>query len=367
MADVFDYLAWRGDLTFDIIPPNEADRLVLCMLSFMDFADIVPNEIGKNEITLADAVDAYFKKYPKGNFIPARLIPQNMRRFTAALAGSRRFGRILLSGYRTKLIKGNDPDSQMQFAALTVRFLAHLSVIYRGTDDTLVGWKENFNSELVYPIPAQALAASYLEEAASLGLPIAVQGHSKGGNMAVYAAVASRVPTDRILSVHDYDGPGFDSTFFVQERYILLRERIVKFLPEYSIIGLIRESKYRKTVVKCVGKGLAQHNGFHWQYTPSGLERARRMDPRALLLNSRLKRCYAMLPPQERRYFIEGVYRLVSSDGRETVTELSNDRRRLLQNFKALNEKEKECMKIVFAELLRQLLSDGEKRKKQLK
>ena len=360
MADVFDYLAWRGDLDFSVMPPNEGDRLILSMLSFMDFADIVSEGIGEREITLRDAVEAYFQKYPDGNFVPGRLIPQNMRRFSASLAKSNRFGKILLSGYRTKLTKGVQPDEQMQFAVLSARFLDHLSVIYRGTDDTLVGWKENFNSDLMHPIPAQALAAAYLEQAARLSMPLAVQGHSKGGNLAVYAAVSSAIDTNEILSVHDFDGPGFDRAFFACPRYGELKGRIFKFLPEYSIIGLIRESDCEKTVVRCVGKGLSQHNGFHWQYTANGLERAKRLDPQAVLLNSRLKRCYYALPPAERKRFIEGVYRWVSTGGRETVTELSNDKRKLIKNYRGLAQAEKQSLKLVFGELFRQIMTDGD-------
>lgn len=357
VADVFAYISWRGDLDFAVVAPNEGDRLILSMLSFMDFEGIVSENAGDDELTLRDAVKAYFKKYPDGNFVPARMIPQNMRRFAAALANCKRFGGILLSGYQTKVIKGTRPDEQIQFAALSARFLDHISVIYRGTDDTLIGWKENFNSALISPIPAQSLAAAYLEGAYRLGYPLALQGHSKGGNLAVYAATSSAVPTKDILSVHDFDGPGFDASFFRSERYLQLKSKIYKFLPEYSIIGLIRESDCKKTVVKCTGRGLAQHNGFHWQYTADGLERAKRLDVQAVLLNSRLKRLYSSLSAREREGFIEGFYRLACTEGRETVTDLTSNRKKLLRNYKALNQEEKESLKLVLAELFRQILN----------
>jgi hypothetical protein len=178
MADVFEYLAWRGDVSLDTVEANEGDRLILCMLSFVDFEGIVSDGIGRQEIPLNQAVQIWIEK--KG-----RSSDGKMRRLVLELAKSRRFGSILLSGYRTRLSKGEEPRSQLQFAALTVRFSSHLSVIYRGTDDTLVGWKENFNTDLMYPIPAQEMAASYLTQASSHGLPVAVQGHSKGGNLAV--------------------------------------------------------------------------------------------------------------------------------------------------------------------------------------
>ena len=215
MSDVFDYLAWRGDLPFDTVAPNEADRLIFCMLSFMDFEGIVSRQIARDEISIKEAAGRLLSNTES-------VMSVQMRRFGEALMHSKRFGSVLLSGYRTKLSRGDAPDCQLQFAALTARFASHLSVIYRGTDDTLVGWKENFNSDLVYPIPAQKMAAAYLEQASGVGLPMVVQGHSKGGNLSVYAGVASSVPTLQILRIYDFDGPGFDGSFFKNERYGML-------------------------------------------------------------------------------------------------------------------------------------------------
>ena len=186
MADVFDYLKWRGDLPFEAVPPNAGDRLILSLLSFADFDGIVSKKIGKDEIPLHIAAARYLTANTTAN--------NNMSRLLEALAQSRRFGQLLLSGYITKLERRESLREQTQFGALSVRTDGHLSVIYRGTDDTLVGWKENFNSLLLSPIPAQAQAADYLSQAAQTNWPLAVQGHSKGGNLAVYAAAASKVP-----------------------------------------------------------------------------------------------------------------------------------------------------------------------------
>jgi len=356
MSDVFDYLAWRGDLSFESVPPNEADRLILCILSFLDFEGIVSHGIGVEGIPLRHVLGQYFEKKQAVNGAT-----QNMRRFAAALMKSKRFGTLTLSGYRAGVSWGAAPDDQLQFAALSARFANHLSVIYRGTDDTLVGWKENFNSDLIRPIPAQAMAAAYLEQAAELGMEMVLQGHSKGGNLAVYAAAASSVPISQIRFVYDYDGPGFERSFFLTDRYGLMRGKIRKFLPEYPVIGLIKESDCHKTVIRSMGKGLSQHNGFHWQFCADGLERAKRADPRAILLNSRLKRCYGSLNSVQRKAFIEGMYRLVSLGGRQTVTELSNSKRMLLRDFKQLDPDERQTLMLVFTEIVKQVLTDTEK------
>jgi thioesterase domain-containing protein len=213
VADVFDYLAWRGDLDFDTAEANAGDRLILCMLSFVDFEGIVSSVSAENEIPLSLAVH----RCMENGRAPA---DARLRRLAKELAESRRFGSILLSGYQTKLSRGESPVSQWQFAAITFRFSSHFTVVYRGTDDTLVGWKENFNSALMYPIPAQEMAASYLKMVSVHGLPIAVQGHSKGGNLAVYAAAVASVPAEQIRLVYDFDGPGFDSSFFDTDFFV---------------------------------------------------------------------------------------------------------------------------------------------------
>ncbi len=346
MADVFEYLKWRGDLSFETVAPNAGDRLILSLLSFADFDGIVSNEIGRDEIPLRAAVKKYWMANKKQN---------NMSRLLEAMAQSHRFGYLWLSGYVTRLERRESLREQTQFAALSVRLADHLSVIYRGTDDTLVGWKENFNSLLLSPIPAQAQAANYLEKAARVGLPLAVQGHSKGGNLAVYAAAASEIPTDKILSVHDFDGPGFEKEFFATRRYRALRPKIYKFLPEYSIIGLIRDSDANIRVIKSIGRGLSQHNGFHFQLEGTGLVPAARLDINAMLLNSRLKRCLAGMNDQQREMFVESFYRLASSGGRKTVSELTAARRKLLYDFQHLEVQDKESVKWVTFEIFRQL------------
>lgn len=346
MSDVFTYLRWRGDLPFEVKEINAGDRLILSLISFADFAGIVSDRIGKDEMPLSQAAKRYLASHPHSG---------NMKSLLEMLMDSRRFGNLYLSGYVTRLERQNTLHAQTQFAAISVRFEDHLSVVYRGTDDTLVGWKENFNTLLLTPIPAQLLAAAYLEKAAEQGLPLAVQGHSKGGNLAVYAAAASAVPVQTILSVHDFDGPGFEKTFFETERYGALRDRIYKFLPEYSIFGLVRENDCRMQVIKSAGKGLSQHNGFHFQLDAAGLVPAARLDVNAVLLNSRLKRCLAQMTDRQREMFVESFYRLASSGGRKTVTELTNERRKLLRDFQKMEVQDKESMKWIIFEIFRQL------------
>ena len=341
--------------------PNEGDSLILAMFSFLDLEGILGGAIGEGELSLKEVVECYFQKLSLLGDFSLQTQSGEMHRFARMLADSKRFGGIRLSGYQTHLARGENPDVQVQFAAFCARFMDKLWISFRGTDDTLVGWKENFNSAFLYPLPAQSMALAYLEKASAVGLPMVLQGHSKGGNLAVYAAANAGISCEQMVAVYDFDGPGFDAAFFKAPRYRAIRDKIHKFLPEYSIIGLVRECDCRQTVINSCGKGLSQHNAFHWQFVPEGLQRAQRLDPGALLLNSRLKRCYRNLAPDHRRAFVEGVYQWLTTGGRQTLTDLSGQRRKLLRDYRALDAEKKQALRGVFSGVFRGLFINNEK------
>ena len=181
MADMLDYLAWRGDIEFTQMPVNPVDALIFSTLSYIDFKDIVPDN-PMQSISMAEAAAGLFSLAE----------PQNRTRvkkdleLLEAVAKSARFDNIRLSFYRSILI----PEEETQFAAVTI-FLEDGSayIAFRGTDNTLTGWKEDFNMTFQPDIPAQRLALEYVQEfAAAHPIPIWMGGHSKGGNLSVYAA-----------------------------------------------------------------------------------------------------------------------------------------------------------------------------------
>ena len=204
MANIFDYLIWRGDLPLSVSPFNEVDGAVFARLSYLPFELIVPCD-SPVSVTIADAAAALISLNIKK---PGSLRKENDAKLLEMLLNSRRFRDIELFGYSYLF----DAATQTQFSAVTFRPSKNkLYVFFRGTDSTLVGWKEDFNMCFVCPVPAQSNAVDYLNRiAASNGGDITVGGHSKGGNLAVYAsAFCEQAVRRRITHIYNYDGPGF--------------------------------------------------------------------------------------------------------------------------------------------------------------
>ena len=168
MANVFDYLDWRGDLTLDLVPLCDVDALVLSRLSYLPLDGLVPPE--------GAPVGALMRQLLTSK--PPLLLPEDGR-FIPALAASQRFCEMWIMDYVNQI----DLESQTQFAAITVALGdGRHFVAFRGTDGTLVGWKEDFNMAFTCPVPAQRLAAHYAASA-MLRFPgeFLLGGHSKGG------------------------------------------------------------------------------------------------------------------------------------------------------------------------------------------
>ena len=177
-------------------------------------------------------------------------------------------------------------------AALTVlledgsAFLA-----FRGTDGTLVGWKEDFNLSFLDVVPAQLEAADYVQTfAAGFSGPLRLGGHSKGGNLAVAgAALAGMKARDQIRSVWSFDGPGLNAYLLARPGYSELLTRIRSFVPKSSVVGLLLAHEEPYTVVDSDQEGLFQHDPYSWQVQGPGFVRLEEVDPGSRLIDRTLK------------------------------------------------------------------------------
>lgn len=181
----------------------------------------------------------------------------------AAAATSPRLGSIQVSAYTDQF----DDAEETQFAAQTMRLSdGTLVVVFRGTDDTLIGWKEDFNMAFLHPVPAQRRAARYLQRVAALwNGPIVLVGHSKGGNLAIHAAMhAPAAVNRRIVRVYSLDGPGFPADVAHGSSYSGILPRIRKIVPSSSIVGMMLHTPEPVVAVACDRDGIMQHLGFCW-------------------------------------------------------------------------------------------------------
>jgi hypothetical protein len=211
---MFEYINWRGDLSFFDVPFGPVDALIFSTLVYCRFEDIVSQNM-ENSVPLYIAAD----ELSKLSDADMRIRSRNDIALLQASAGSKRFRDVRLCCYRSKILE----QEQTQFAALACILPdSTVFVAFRGTDNTLVGWQEDFNMSFCDSVPAQREAAAYIAELAE-GWPVLLRlgGHSKGGNLAVYAgAKQSDAIQRRILGIYNLDGPGFTDTMMKDARLI---------------------------------------------------------------------------------------------------------------------------------------------------
>lgn len=222
-------------------------------------------------------------------------------------------------------------DQQTQFAAETFLLPTDTLVIaFRGTDDSLVGWREDFNMIYQYPIPAQRTAAEYLERVARLWprYRIILTGHSKGGNLAVYAAMnASDDVKDRIEQAYSLDGPGFARNVTDSYEYSTVIDRITKIVPESSIIGMLLEAppNERRIVVRSTADGISQHSGFSWIMDNDVFVTAPQLSESSQAFNTAINEWLQGMSPHQRRKAVDALFRVVEAGGHGNISEIISE------------------------------------------
>ena len=306
MADLFDYLLWRGDLTMEAVPPNAVDTLILSELSYIHFEGLVPGDF-LHPVPLKVAAEAFAA-------LPDREDRDRVKQdgvLLAACAQAPRFAELKLCFYRSELL----PQLQSQFAAVTWLLPGGGAVVtYRGTDLTITGWKEDFNMSFQPQVPAQEKALWYLEAFARVHRgPIRLAGHSKGGNLAVYAAAKAQPELqERILSVHNHDGPGFHSAMLRDPGYRAILPRVRTFVPQSSVVGMLLEHEEPYTVVKSRQLSLLQHEPFSWEVLGGDFVRMEEIDENSRFLDRTIKQWLADTSIEERNAFVDAVYELLT-------------------------------------------------------
>ena len=323
MALLSDYLDWRGDLRFQLDPANEADYYLISKIGCPDLTGLVPADA--REVPLPEAVRAYRAR--GGNdavSLGVSQSPQVLESFYR-LPELPRFQPLMLSGFR----KNESPDQTEQFSALTVRIPDSPRIItFRGTDDTILAWKENFRLSVMDAVPAQEDALRYLRWAMdAYEGDFIVCGHSKGGNLAIYAA--SMLPArlqDRIACVYNFDGPGFQNAFLEEEGYRSLLPKLRFLVPQNSIIGLLLSSGKEPEIVACNCFGVRSHDGFTWEVLGRGFVRAGALNPGSVLFRKAMNETLSGMSLEERETFIDGFFQIMTSTGAFTLTDLTEAR-----------------------------------------
>ena len=357
MANAIDYLNWRGDLTLEQSPFNEVDNLLLAELSFLDLTDIV-GDVGADEgVELRQAVDAYFRRRQGRDLSMGVLVPDLILTMAEKMALSTRFAHMVLHGYRACL----DPQAESQFAALTIDTGdGCLFLSFRGTDDTIVGWKEDFNMTFLPTVPSQTMALNYLKDVAA-AFPrrkLRLGGHSKGGNLTVYAAVhcGARVQR-RIVTAYNNDGPGFKESLLEQPAYQAVRDRIITIVPQSSVVGMLLEHDDNYTVVRSSQQGVYQHDGFTWEVLGTRFVYADEISLEGRINDQAIRSFIGSLDDTQRAQFVDALFEVLGSTNAETLSQLESDGMKtlsaMLRTYKELGKEARQILNNAIKVLLR--------------
>lgn len=323
MANILDYLDWRGDLTFDQAPFNEVDNLLLSQLVYVDLAGIVPGPESKEKIRVAEASRIFFATHDEQKILEKISMTKTAMYVLKKMAESERYKDALLGGY----VNDISIEEQSQFAVLCV-YLGDRSlfVAFSGTDDTIVGWRENFNMGYLDATPGQRKAVDYLNRMVGIGQwKVRVGGHSKGGNLAVYAAVHCRpIIKCKIISVYSNDGPGFSQAMVDSEAYQEMVPKIRTIIPESSIVGLLLEHEEEFQVVKSTNVGMGQHDAMSWEVLGTHFVYTDKVAEQSLLLDEAMKTWLVELDATQREIIVDAIFEMLDELNIRTVDDFTH-------------------------------------------
>lgn len=312
------YLKWRGDLSIKEHPFNEVDALILCELVYIRFENIVPGVEEDGCITIREANAKYEKSAEREMFFY-----REKENLFDVLAFSPRFADMTLCNYVSTL----DEKEHEQFAAMHVNVSPNLTFIaFRGTDSTVVGWREDFNMSFMMPVPAQRSAVEYVEKTVKgLFKKYSFGGHSKGGNLAVYSAVfCNQRLQKRIVKVYNFDGPGFNRKMIDDEAYKRVENRIETFVPEQSIVGLLMEHEEVYKVVESTEFAILQHEGFSWVIDNNEFALVDEVNKYSKNFSLTLKAWLEEMTPAERKEVVDAFFDVFVNAGINDFMEIAD-------------------------------------------
>lgn len=352
MSTIFDYLK---EVTYDSIYDRsfkELDVLALTELTYLPFGHIVPQgDTTGIQVRLSDAAELVDRTT---NFT----VSHQHLQLVDELATSKRFKNIKLLNY----VNEYDPDVQKQFAAMTYRLTMDVYlVVFRGTDDTLIGWKEDFHITYMDHVPAQRRAASYLQHVMK-EFPkgrFLVAGHSKGGNLAAYAC--TYLPDylfERVDAIYCYDAPGLNKAIIETEGYQRTSPNIRRFVPQGSIVGMMLEVPEPTTIVKSRAfGGFAQHDAFTWETKDLRFVTVTETSPDSQQTDLTLKQWVRETSTDERKKFFDTFFGIFLDAGITSINDLTDLKqlakaKEILQNAQDLDPTEREMLERLAKQLI---------------
>lgn len=304
---IIEYVLFNANKSFDELPFNNIDALIFAQLSYLDYTGIVEDTRSESKGVYLHEISEHEKFHDI--FVLPRTAENNTKLFNA-VAYSRRYGKVKAKFYED--IFENDSDTQ--FCGMVFVLPGNLNVIsFRGTDSTILGWKENCNMLYKYPVSSQEISVAYVDKIIpKLRGKVIVTGHSKGGNLAIYSSVyCKKENKKKITKIVSFDSPGFTEEFVNDPAYLSTLPKISKFVPEESMVGMLLTDKSTYQVVKSDGIGFYQHDPFMWKIDGISFVPSTKIVMRAKIIDTTFNDWVFGFEPQQREQFLEAMFLLI--------------------------------------------------------
>lgn len=347
MGNIIDYVKNYNNITFDKKSFNEIDSLVLSQFIYLKFENI--KDMINNEIKIADLF-----KYIEIITKKTRNEKNNIKLLSLMSKGNR-YKNIILSDICPII----DFKNEQQYFSAVFKLNKNIYYIaYRGTDSSLVGWKEDYNISFMKNIPSQISALNYFEKIANKykNVTFYLGGHSKGANIAVYAGIyAKKELKNKILKIYDHDGPGFLSEVLSSKEFEDIEFKIEKTVPKTAIIGLLFEQHSSYTVIDSSGFLMFQHDPYNWKIENNNFIKLKNVDRLSQYTNKTLHKWLLSTDIKTRELFINSLYDIIYQDNIYSFSELwsnLNNYKIILNKIKNLDPKIKNLIKETLKELI---------------
>ncbi|MBQ8293572.1 MAG: DUF2974 domain-containing protein [Bacilli bacterium] len=344
-----DYIAWRGDLSFDYEPFNALDAALFSQLSMLNLDEILIKNKKHIKMTIEAASLKLNDHCKETNYRLGLIMPEDIIYAFMEMGKAARYKDLVIGNYINEI----DDVNQTQFSALTIDLDRNTRIVsFSGTDDTLIGWKENFNMLYVDTTAGQHLSCAYLEAVSRKYRHLYVCGHSKGANLALYSTLHALPKVERkIEKTFGFDGPGLTEDIELIDDFDKNIKKIVFFVPDTSIIGCLFDHYEEVKVVKANAKGLNQHDLFTWEVCLNDFCYVPERSKESLHIEAKLKDMISKMDEHTKHVFVEIGYKILTESNSSTLTEVSTELPKIVKNFMNLDSKTKNLFTKIFLEL----------------
>lgn len=363
MPNLIDYLEKVKELTFDQEPLNILDKVCINEIGYLTYEKWLTASDLKKPINLHDFAEGK-ELNPDYSF----MVTKERVELAEAIVRSRRFASLSLSNYRSVL----DKEVEKQFAAMIFSLpeLDYHQLVFRGTDDSVIGWKEDFQLTYSREIPAHRSAMTFLEDhLPNLSGRTTVSGHSKGGNLALYSAVQSSTSLrEKIAELLLLDSPGLMKSLLEKPSYQELKAKMIVIRPQDSVVGVMLYWDRPAQLVAAEGIGFAQHNTLTWEVDLAANDFAYEDQPTELSqrLEETFQEWIEALPNQELKQVCDLVFDTILDSGIESLDDIGIQALpqigQMLQEFGNLSDKQKKVLQDGFNQLLWIFWKSGNKK-----